>query len=1030
MYKIATFTHPASSSSSDLCVNWLDASETRPQQQCTLWQALKQANALSDTTLRVKITLDVDAFNAWRSSASVPAISARGGQSTTCPIDYDSDGYTLFKIAHPHTTIDFQGILGITTSDTARSLWCVAASDVTLKNMNGVYAGKSVIAWTPGVDRLWIENVFSAPSVDSRELYVPDDFDPAAWPALDASSNLSWRYDNYNTERFLTIKGDHVGLHIEHVTTGHMYLGRGIALVNGANVKDADISYFRLLGAHGSGTYCSTTDGRRCYANFLWKTNNTTVLTNWALSHVRIDPSDGNTQHTHLVSLANATITNFRMTDSVISRPQVSEAVFQFQGAQIDGMTFSGLTLDGMNYLATNSVFRFDSATVKNLAMTDTVISGANATISVFHFRGAKTDGLTFDHLTVENMASQATDIFSFDLAGTVVKDLRVVDTVISGARISDSVFQFQYAPVDGAKFTRVKILNTTGAVNSLIRLNGDDSRQVRNVTFDGCEFRGGSTITNAAIYMDSARFTDLTVKDSTFANLTTNWAVISLWNGIHLGTGSAKKPVRITGSTFENNSVKYSILGLAVDSLAAFQGQKLWAEVLDNHLLGNTTADGLTGYMGQLNIGAHDVDGTHTTLVQGNEFRAGEGGSSNWNIAIHFRGDNPSTGTFNGQSISANSHVEIVSNAFSGYSKSTIMLDQAGGVRVQWNTFGEGSGSAYKGLDEGTQAKWLYDRQEPNAVGVSITDGHPAGTSNATRLVQNGTFSNPVNRSIQPWIPTGATPEPDRGKCSAEFTFQKKPTGPSIASYTSGNVVNTTGTAAPYLHLPYTIDFYRSDAPGRAEARVGMIEVSQIKASWVDPGDHGKGLAADEAGPVDAIRLVHYIVNDEGEATEISREVVENDTSPQPIKLVLDEVGGRYVNAQVTSHVNGVYESSQFSPSILTPRQNCVIPEFTIQKSGWSADGHNLPSGSVVAAGFVSWDYDVVNNTQGVEEFAEATLLIRVKDDQKQDDESVVCADTLDSQRPWVASGAPKPVSLPKLSCTWFQELTYEVSP
>jgi hypothetical protein len=151
------------------------------------------------------------------------------------------------------------------------------------------------------------------------------------------------------------------------------------------------------------------------------------------------------------------------------------------------------------------------------------------------------------------------------------------------------------------------------------------------------------------------------------------------------------------------------------------------------------------------------------------------------------------------------------------------------------------------------------------------------------------------------------------------------------------------------------------------------------------------------------------YASSDEGIPGDpiVSRTVTEASTSAMQFKLPLDQVAGKYLRTQVTSYANGVYQSSQFGTGALVPNLQCVAPDYTITKQGYTDSSlkKEIPSGDATDDGTdVYWKYTVKNNRLDVAE----PLKVTVRDDRNTDPKATVCLVELDP-------GQSK-------TCTWHQ--------
>jgi hypothetical protein len=138
------------------------------------------------------------------------------------------------------------------------------------------------------------------------------------------------------------------------------------------------------------------------------------------------------------------------------------------------------------------------------------------------------------------------------------------------------------------------------------------------------------------------------------------------------------------------------------------------------------------------------------------------------------------------------------------------------------------------------------------------------------------------------------------------------------------------------------------------------------------------------------------------------SQTVTVSSVTGSEFRLPLDQVRGMYIRTQVTTLVDGVYQSSQFSTAALVPNVGCEAPDYSIDKQAFSDSGltNELPDGAMVADGAqVYWLYSVTNHRTDLGE----NLVVRVTDD----------------HQTAVAGGEICEVAVPPgqtVTCTWHQ--------
>ncbi|MDR1825651.1 MAG: hypothetical protein LBR27_10075 [Bifidobacteriaceae bacterium] len=138
------------------------------------------------------------------------------------------------------------------------------------------------------------------------------------------------------------------------------------------------------------------------------------------------------------------------------------------------------------------------------------------------------------------------------------------------------------------------------------------------------------------------------------------------------------------------------------------------------------------------------------------------------------------------------------------------------------------------------------------------------------------------------------------------------------------------------------------------------------------------------------------------------SRTITDSSIGGIAFTFPLGQVAGKYLRTQVTSLVDGVYQSSQFGTAALIPITTCEVPNYSITKQAYTDSklGHQIPAGSTVNEGTdVYWVYSVTNHRTDL-----AENLVVVVTDAKLDDShgNQVCQLN-------VAPGATE-------SCTWHQ--------
>jgi hypothetical protein len=707
--------------------------------RCTLRQALVQANAAGGDGA-VLVTVDtewaegadasgkpnVDPKQPWIRASSGDSEGTITGMCLDCAL-YNStnanrmsiygaavwnrtagwvnvagDYHGYFYVSRHSVTIDLKGKIGIApTGDNAYfAALVIAANNVTVRNVNGLYSAETAVVVKSGVSGFTLANGIT---------------DQAHAPYVKGSDgNLVGTafLNTWFTERFLMVQGAVINLTLANWQIGGIYGGYD-RNYGGVVFYEPDVKTIRFNGVSWNSSVtglCLGDSGTGCAANGI------TSITDGRISDVQFTDCEFKSFKSPYpisldrgVKLSNWDFGNTVFTDIVLS------SGLQLGNAELENFDLNGIRVQDSQISAS---FLSTSGRVVGLSVRKATIKNNTFDVAFIQLTGAVERpvkdgepvgyGILMDGTTVTDNSIGRSFLWMQDNTASGIKVTGT--TFIGNYKMSRGLFGMRNVTVDGAELT----YNT-------FRHNGNKPSG-----------QGGGSIEayyGLVFAHRDGKATNITVTDNvTIGNgkeTGTNWHAMFTWYNLSQLQKLNFKNNISTGTYVDDGGVTVSTDGDSID------GEYVWTDVTSSSV-GDLVFESNTFENLRLRRRYGDYGGQVFSLPD----RVIQGRNAIANNVVSLRGDNIARfvdweGGGKSNSDSVSSSLTITDNKLSGFGASAIRIAGQGLTEIRRNTFNSVS----------SQSTGESEESESNN---SAYRGY---------MVHNRAGS---NQQIKPWYPTG----------------------------------------------------------------------------------------------------------------------------------------------------------------------------------------------------------------------------------------------------------------------------------